>query len=227
MQTALAVLAEESVKQALNAAIAHANTKEKKSFVIGYGSKAVVAFHVVKKSRISTKKGKDGAPDEKVIIRKENFEASSQQMEHAILIALLEKLSHCWKIKKQYARYHNFEQHIMRYFNGCVFAVGLKKKNNEPDTPTNEELRHIQVKGLIQHLLNNHELCWKELPIQQSLVTQCRTTHNEAFNRKILRFLDKRIDFWASYKARYALAIIDNNEGLDCMMRNHGKIWDY
>ena len=58
-----------------------------------------------------------------------------------------------------------------------------------------------------------------KLPIQQSLVTQYRTTYNEAFNRKILRFLDKRIDFWASYKARYALAIIDNNEGLNCMMR--------
>ena len=58
-----------------------------------------------------------------------------------------------------------------------------------------------------------------KIPIQQSLVTQYRTTYNEAFNRKILRFLDKRIDFWASYKARYALAIIDNNEGLDCMMK--------
>lgn len=116
----------------------------------------------------------------------------------------------------------------MRYFNGCVFAAGLKKKNNELDAPTNEELRHIQVEGLIKHLLNNHELCWSEvcwhkeneelqlqsptlqsfttkeiegfrqmlltifkLPIQQSLVTQYRTTYNEAFNRKILRFLDK------------------------------------
>ncbi len=159
-------------------------------------------------------------------------------------------------VKKQYARYHSFEQHIMRYFNGCVFAAGLKKKNNEPDTPTNEELRHIQVEGLIQHLLDNHDACWKEvcwykeneelqlqsptlqsftkaeieefrkmlltifkIPIQQSLVTQYRTTYNEAFNRKILRFLDKRIDFWASYKARHALAVIDNNEGLYCMMK--------
>ncbi|CAB4441893.1 unnamed protein product [Rhizophagus irregularis] len=317
--------AKESAKQALNAAIAHANTKEKKSFTIGfdcswshsrnagqasgefiyldnlegYESKVVVAFHVVEKSRITTRKGKDGAPDEKVVIREGNFDASSRQMEHAILIALLEQitpilevsdlllevcidgdldsnktlanvpivseiyadLKHASKnirknlLKKQYARYHNFEQHIMRYYNGCVFAAGLKKKNNEPDIPTNKELRHIQVEGLIQHLLNNHELCWKEvcwhkenvelqlqsptlqsfttkeiegfrqmlltifkLPIQQSLVTQYRTTYNEAFNRKILRFLDKRIDFWASYTARHALAVIDNNEGLDCMM---------
>ena len=145
----------------------------------------------------------------------------------------------------------------MRYFNGCVYAAGLKKKNNELDTPTNEELRYIQVEGLIQHLLNNHDLCWKEvcwhkenkelhlqsptlqsftkaeiegfrqmllsifkLPIQQSLVTYHRTAYNEAFNRKILKFVDKRIDFWASYKARHALAVIDNNEGLDYMMEN-------
>ena len=111
----------------------------------------------------------------------------------------------------------------MRYFNGCVFAAGLRKSNNESNTSTNEELRYIQVEGLIQHLLNNHNLCWKEvcwykenkelqlqsptlqsftemeiegfrkmllaifkLPIQQSLVTQYRTTYNEAFNRKKL-----------------------------------------
>jgi len=51
----------------------------------------------------------------------------------------------------------------MRYFNGCVFTAGLKKKNNELNTLTNEQLRHIQVEGLIQHLLNNHDTCWKEV----------------------------------------------------------------
>ena len=57
-----------------------------------------------------------------------------------------------------------------------------------------------------------------KIPIQQSLVTQYRTAYNEAFNRKILRFLDKKIDFWDFYKARHALAIIDNNEDFDYMM---------
>ncbi len=111
----------------------------------------------------------------------------------------------------------------MRYFNGCVFAAGLKKKNNESDTSINEELHYVQVEGLIQYLLNNHnlyqkEVCWHKkneelqlqsltlqsftkteiegfqqmllmifkLLIQQSLVTQYRTTYNKAFNRKIL-----------------------------------------
>ena len=57
-----------------------------------------------------------------------------------------------------------------------------------------------------------------KLLIQQSLVTHHQTAYNEAFNRKILRFVDKRIDFWASYRARHALAVIDNNDGLDHMM---------
>ncbi|CAG8687197.1 8077_t:CDS:10, partial [Funneliformis caledonium] len=283
----------DSAKQALNAAISYANTKQKKSLIVGFDCswshsrnagqasgefiylddlEAVVAFYVVEKSHIITKKGKVGASaDEKIIVQKGNFDTSSHQMKHAILIALLEKITPILEesdlllevcvdgdldSNKTLANVPVFEQYIMRYFNGCVFAAGLKKKNNKLDVPTNEELRYIQVEGLIQHLLNNHNLCWKEvcwhkeneelqlqsptlqsftkteikgfrqmlltifkLPIQQSLVTQYRTTYNEAFNQKILRFLDKRIDFWASYKARYALIIIDNNEGLNCMMR--------
>ena len=62
-------------------------------YIKDYEHKAVVAFHVVEKSRITTKKGKDGAPDEKIVIRKGNFDASSRQMEHAILIALLERIT--------------------------------------------------------------------------------------------------------------------------------------
>ncbi|UZN99576.1 uncharacterized protein OCT59_000843 [Rhizophagus irregularis] len=235
----LILKAEESAKQALNAAITHTVAKGKKALTIGfdcswshsrnakqasgefiyledledYGHKAVVAFHVVEKSRVITKKGKDGTSEEKVVVHKGNFDASFRQMEHTILITLLEQiipvleksdlllevcidgdldsnktlanvpivseiyadLKHASKnirknlLKKQYARYHRFEQHIMRYFNGCVFTAGLRKKNDDPNTPTNEELRYIQV------------------------------------------------------EARYALAVIDNNEGLDCMMEGVRK----
>jgi len=53
------------------------------------------------------------------------------------------------------------------------------------------------------------------LPIRQGLVTQYRFSYNEVFNREILQDMDKRIDFWASYRARHALSVIDNNEGLE------------
>ena len=45
-----------------------------------------------------------------------------------------------------------------------------------------------------------------------------RTSHNETFNRKILKYLDKRIDYWASYSARHALAVLDQNDELDVMI---------
>ncbi|RGB30919.1 hypothetical protein C1646_764739 [Rhizophagus diaphanus] len=78
----------ESAKQALNAVIVHANIKEKKSFIIRFDcswfyfhnagqaseefiyldnhkSRVVVTFHIVEKSHITTRKGKDRAPDKK------------------------------------------------------------------------------------------------------------------------------------------------------------------
>ena len=39
-------------------------------------------------------------------------------------------------VKKQYSCWHSFEQHIMRYFNSCIFNAGLRKKNNQDDAPT-------------------------------------------------------------------------------------------
>lgn len=53
----------------------------------GYSYKPIIAFHVVEKSRKITKNG------EEKIIQKGNFDLSSRQMEHGILIALIEKLT--------------------------------------------------------------------------------------------------------------------------------------
>lgn len=158
-------------------------------------------------------------------------------------------------MKKQYSRWHSFEQHIMRYFNSCIFSAGLRKKNNQDDAPTEEETRYVQVEGLIRHLLDDHSICWSDVcwmkdnpelhlqeptlknytqaeinnfrnvittifrvPFGQGLVTTLRTSHNETFNRKILKYLDKRIDYWASYSARHSLAVLDQNDRLDVMI---------
>ena len=51
----------------------------------------------------------------------------------------------------------------MRYFNSCIFSAGLQKKYNKDDAPTEEETRYIQVEGLIQHLLDDHSLCWSDV----------------------------------------------------------------
>ncbi|RIA85471.1 hypothetical protein C1645_830748 [Glomus cerebriforme] len=164
MQTALAVIANESAKQAC--------AKEKKFLSVGYdcswsysrnagqangsyGHKAIIAFHVVEKSWVAVKKGKDESEKKKQIIPV--LEVSDLLLEVCIDRDLdsnktLANVSVVMEIyadlKHQYARYYSFEQHIMRYFYGCVFAAGLKKKNNELDALTNEELCYIQVEEL-------------------------------------------------------------------------------
>ena len=47
----------------------------------------IIAFHITEKSRIYERKG------EKIIINEGNYDSSSQQMEHAILIAILDKIT--------------------------------------------------------------------------------------------------------------------------------------
>jgi hypothetical protein len=52
------------------------------------------------------------------------------------------------------------------------------------------------------------------LPHGQGLVTTTRTSHNESFNRRKLVFLDKKIDYWRTYMARHACAVMLQNLGL-------------
>ncbi len=46
----------------------------------------------------------------------------------------------------------------MQYFNSCIFSARIRKKNQD-NALTEEETRYVQVEGLIQHLLDNHNLC--------------------------------------------------------------------
>ena len=57
------------------------------------------------------------------------------------------------------------------------------------------------------------------LPQGQGLVTMTRTSCSEAFNRRKLVFLDKRIDYWRTYMARHACTIMLQNLGLVEMMK--------
>ncbi|CAG8773218.1 747_t:CDS:1, partial [Dentiscutata heterogama] len=54
-------------------------------------------------------------------------------------------------------------QHIMRYFNDCVYAAGLYKENPNEITPTQSQLQEVQINSLIYHLQDNYSLCWPEV----------------------------------------------------------------
>ncbi|CAH1768235.1 11801_t:CDS:2, partial [Entrophospora sp. SA101] len=113
----------------------------------------------------------------------------------------------------------------MQYFRNCVYAATLRKTTPEIVTPTDEELFHVQVDGLVAHLSGDHSLCWDEafrkmpqesftLNPQQSLVIHICTSYNESLNREKNIFLDKKIDFWQSFAACHSLTVIHHNEGL-------------
>ncbi|GBC32963.2 putative sgs1 protein [Rhizophagus irregularis DAOM 181602=DAOM 197198] len=196
-----------------------------------YNYQPVIAFHTIENSR-SVK-----YDDSSKIVHKENFNGTSRQMEHAILFALLNDIMPILKET-------DFTLHICVDGNletnktlACILAVSrifadLKhvSKNiqkNLNDAPTEEETRYVQVEGLIRHLLDDHTEIDNfrnvittifRIPVGQGIVTTFRTSHNETFNKKILKYLNKRIDYWASYSAQHVLAVIDQNDGLDAMI---------
>ena len=51
----------------------------------------------------------------------------------------------------------------MQYYRNCVYAATLRKATPEIVTPTDEELFHVQVDGLVAHLSGDHSLCWDEV----------------------------------------------------------------
>ncbi|UZO20938.1 uncharacterized protein OCT59_013347 [Rhizophagus irregularis] len=165
----------------------------------GYPHRPILGFYFVKKSRKCKKNG------ESVIVHKGNHDKSSRQMEHAILIAILQKvtpileefdllldigidgdlesnktlgtvaivnqifadLKHVAKLIRskivKNVQWRSFEQVIMQYFNGCIYAAGARKADKEIDTPSEDELKYVQVEGLVRHLCGNHSLCWPEV----------------------------------------------------------------
>lgn len=56
------------------------------------------------------------------------------------------------------------------------------------------------------------------IPHGQGIVTTSRTSSNEAFNREKLVFLDKKVDFWKTYSAHHACAVISHTCGLVNML---------
>ncbi|CAG8854483.1 8596_t:CDS:1, partial [Gigaspora margarita] len=63
------------------------------------------------------------------------------------------------------------------------------------------------------------------LPCGQGIVTLNQTSQNEAFNRIKLVYLDKKIDYWQSYSARHAMAILHYNEGYNYLLSELWKIY--
>jgi hypothetical protein len=51
----------------------------------------------------------------------------------------------------------------MQYFTACVYAAGIRNASDDLNNVTEEEIREVQINGLVNHLLNDHGLCWPEV----------------------------------------------------------------
>src|SRR5437764_6029494 len=117
--------------------------------------------------------------------------------------------------KTRYIQVEGLIRHLLDDHSICWSDVCWVKDNPEL------QLQNPTLKNYTQTEIENFQSVITTIfcvPYSQGLVTTLCTSHNETFNRKILKYLDKRIDYWASYSARHALAVIDQNDGLDIMI---------
>ncbi|GES74897.1 DNA helicase RecQ [Rhizophagus clarus] len=153
----------------------------------------------------------------------ENHKANSKQIEHAVLIRILEKVVPILEetdmlldIVVDEDLDSNKTLREVKCVNKIFPDFKHLTQSNEKDLPlTTELVKHIQMHGLTKHLCNDHLECWPE-----SLITNARTSQNEAFNRQKLSFVSKLIDYWKTYSVRHALAVIHNNSGLLSMLQS-------
>jgi hypothetical protein len=89
---------------------------------------------------------------------------------------------------------------------------------NNPDLDLQEPHLKNASNDELQQFENMLTAIFK-IPERQSLVTSTRTSHNEAFNRCKLVFLDKKVDYWKTYMARHACAVMLRNLGLLEMLK--------
>ncbi|RIB01530.1 hypothetical protein C2G38_2256135 [Gigaspora rosea] len=135
----------------------------------GYTHKPILAFHVVQKSRQVF----DSITSQSKTIFEVNFNKSSHSnktLSHVPIInRIYADLKHASKnirkalLNKQYIRFHKFEQHIMRWYNGCAYTAGLRIGDPNISSPLEKKLRAMQIDGLILHLRNDHSKCWNEI----------------------------------------------------------------
>ncbi|CAG8676031.1 38602_t:CDS:10, partial [Gigaspora margarita] len=197
-----------------------------------------ISFHVVEKPRqYETKNAKI------ITINEGNYNSSSKQMEHAILITIIDKITP-----------------ILEEYN-IVLDIKIDGDLDSNKTLANQTIVHkifgdLKHKSkLIRNKIANHVhwkhfeqpimkfyckcvyvaiiLCWivKNPDLElgepnlttyndiqykdlEDLITTIRTSANEAINCLKLNYTDKKTDYPKSFAARHALAVLHNNVGL-------------
>nr|CAG8472815.1 410_t:CDS:10 [Entrophospora candida] len=202
----------------------------------GYEHKPIIAFQVIEKSQTTTHQRNDNKENMLLDICVDGDLNSNKTLngihQSNILHGKIMKTVLCYYTSCVYAasmskldeeiitiseeeleitQIHGLTCHLSGDHSKCWEEVCWIKDN--PDVELQEP-----------HLLNHtpyQRNCFEEMlkacfyiPTKQNLITHIRTSHNEAFNRVKLCFLDKKIDFWKSFQTRHVLAVIKHNECL-------------
>ncbi|PKK43265.1 hypothetical protein RhiirC2_804314, partial [Rhizophagus irregularis] len=86
---------------------------------------------------------------------------------------------------------HLFDDHSLCWNDVCWIKDNLELQLQNPTLKDCTQLEIENFRNIFTTIFR--------VPFGQGLVTTLHTSHNETFNRKILKYLDKRIDYWASY----------------------------
>nr|CAG8608322.1 6161_t:CDS:2 [Entrophospora candida] len=111
-----------------------------------------------------------------------------------------------------------FEQPIMSHYNKCVYAAILYSSKDKTKVPTDDDLFHMQTQEGCSELVRFLEHIMK-LPSRQTLISNIRTSQNEAVNHIKLNYTDKKTDYPKSFPAQHALAILHNNHGVEYLLK--------
>ncbi|RIA83055.1 hypothetical protein C1645_743352 [Glomus cerebriforme] len=196
----------------------------------GYTRKPVVGFYVVEKSRI--KKEKNG---NETVIHQGNHEATKKWEHYSryedVILHYYKKCIFAAAARKEsnsedllpttelvkHVQVYGLTKHLCGNHSECWPEVCWITQNpelvlSEPNLLNSTSKEQKKFTAMLGEIF--------QLNVGQSLITNARTSQNEAFNRQKLSFVSKLIDYWKTYSVRHSLAVIHNNSGLLSMLQD-------
>ncbi|CAG8806788.1 41393_t:CDS:10, partial [Gigaspora margarita] len=109
---------------------------------------------------------------------------------------------------------NSLQNHIMRWFCGCIYSAALRHAAHDSHALTEEETYVYWTKDNPEIILQEPTLCHSSNNQINEFRKLFETTYcvSRAFNRVKLVYMDKKIDYWQSFAARHAMAILHYNE---------------
>ncbi|CAB5353409.1 unnamed protein product [Rhizophagus irregularis] len=117
-------------------------------------------------------------------------------------------------------QWRSFEQVIMQYFNGCIYAAGARKADKEIDTPSEDELKKIQEERQANRERNNEKLAQKTKEKGEKILNQRNELESFDFSQELVpygRQFQKRIQQYEEFTPSFACYIKNFSTTVKCI----------